>query len=385
MLSFWEQNSFLRYDYIVIGGGIVGLSTAIELKARHAGAKVLLLERGVFPSGASTKNAGFACFGSLTELLVDISQIGEEAALALVQTRWEGLKKLRERLGDARTGYLRHGGYELIREPELQDLARMEEVNKLLRPLFGQEVFQEAPAKLTEFGFSPAHIRTLVYNPLEGQIDTGLMMRNLILYAQEQGISLLTGLQVDEVVEEKDRIVLKARNPINHEELFFSARAAAVCTNAFARQLLPDVALEPGRGQVLVTEPIPGLKFKGVFHYDEGYYYFRNYGERVIFGGGRNIDFASENTTDISLNQQIQEALEQQLADIILPDQPFKVAHRWAGIMAFGPDKQPIVRRQGKRLVAGVRLGGMGIAIGSQLGTELAEKLLGEHEPGSLR
>lgn len=378
MLSFWEQQSFLHYDYIVIGGGIVGLSTALELKARQSGARILLLERGVFPSGASTKNAGFACFGSLTELLVDIRQMGAEAALQLVKTRWKGLEKLRQRLGDSRTGYLRHGGYELIREPEMHALDRMEEVNSLLQPLFGQAVFQEVPAKLDEFGFSADHICTLVCNPLEGQIDTGLMMQNLIRYAQEQGISLLTGVQVEEVMEEETSVVVKARNPINQAELLFSARAAAICTNAFAKQFMPEVALEPGRGQILVTEPIPGLKFRGVFHYDEGYYYFRNYGDRVIFGGGRNLDFASENTTEISLNQQIQEALAQQLAEIILPRQPFKVAYRWAGIMAFGPDKQPVVRSIGKRLVAGVRLGGMGIAIGSQLGAELADKLYQE-------
>jgi glycine/D-amino acid oxidase-like deaminating enzyme len=378
MLSFWEQNSFVKYDYIVIGGGIVGLSTAIELKARQAEARVLVLERGMFPSGASTKNAGFACFGSLTELLIDIRQIGSEAALSLVQMRWDGLRRLRERLGDARIGYRQHGGFELIRDPELMALDKIDEVNKLLQPLFGQEVFREEQAKLHSFGFNPAHIRTLVSNPWEGQIDTSLMMQHLISYAQEQGVSMLTSVQVEKVHEEDDQIIVQAHEPIGKEAIFFSAKGGAVCTNAFARQLLPDVDLEPGRGQVLVTEPIEGLKFKGVFHYDEGYYYFRNYGDRVIFGGGRNLDFAVEKTNDIALNKIIQDELERQLREIILPQQHFKVAHRWAGIMAFGPDKQPIVRMLGKRLVAGVRLGGMGIAIGSRLGAEIAAKLLNQ-------
>ena len=64
-LSFWEKESFLnRSDYVIIGSGIVGLSAALHLKQREKGKKVTVLERGILPSGASTKNAGFACIGS---------------------------------------------------------------------------------------------------------------------------------------------------------------------------------------------------------------------------------------------------------------------------------------------------------------------------------
>ncbi|WP_017733418.1 NAD(P)/FAD-dependent oxidoreductase [Nafulsella turpanensis] len=378
MLSFWEKNTFLQYDYIVVGGGIVGLSTAIAVKEKQPAAQVLVLERGLFPSGASTKNAGFACFGSLTELLVDIEQMGEEAALALVKMRWQGLQLLRERLGDENFGFLQQGGYELIREAEEPALEKMGEVNALLEPLFQQTVFREAPEKIKEFGFKQEQIRNVVYNPLEGQVDTGLMMRQLIALAQEKGIRLLTGVQVQKLEEEEQRVVVQVQNPVSAEPVFFSAPKVAICTNAFSRQFLPDIALEPGRGQVLVTEPIEKLKFKGVFHYDEGYYYFRNYGKRVIFGGGRNLDFERENTTELNLNQRIQEALEQQLREIILPDQPFTIAHRWSGIMAFGPDKQPVLRKIGERMVAGIRLGGMGVAIGSGMGAAVARLLTGE-------
>ena len=67
MLSFWEKDFFIAYDHIVVGSGIVGLSTAIAIKEKQPNSRVLVLERGIFPTGASTKNAGFACFGSLSE------------------------------------------------------------------------------------------------------------------------------------------------------------------------------------------------------------------------------------------------------------------------------------------------------------------------------
>lgn len=376
MLSFWEKNSFTQYDYVVVGGGIVGLSTAIELKAKEPEASVLVLERGLFPSGASTKNAGFACFGSLTELLIDVEQMGAEATLSLVQKRRDGLMLLRDRLGDERIGYRQHGGYELIREAEMPALERMEEVNSLLQPLFGKPVFNASENNLQAFGFSKEHIRSLVYNPFEGQIDTGLMMQSLSRFAQEKGVQLLSGVLVTGVEEEEKGVVVQVQNPVSAEQVCFTARKLALCTNAFSKKFLPELELEPGRGQVLVTEPVEGLPFKGVFHYDEGYYYFRNFGKRVIFGGGRNLDFEKERTSALEINQRIQQGLEKQLAELILPERPFRVAHRWSGIMAFGPVKQPLLRTVSTHIVAGVRLGGMGVAIGSQMGAEVADKLL---------
>jgi glycine/D-amino acid oxidase-like deaminating enzyme len=63
MLSLWEKQSFLEYDVIVVGAGITGLSTAVSIKEKNPKISVLVVERGILPTGASTKNAGFACFG----------------------------------------------------------------------------------------------------------------------------------------------------------------------------------------------------------------------------------------------------------------------------------------------------------------------------------
>lgn len=96
-LNFWEKASFTDYDYIIIGSGIVGLSTAIELKTKFPATKILILERGFFPSGASTRNAGFACMGSVTELTDDLTVMEEEEVIALYEMRKKGLEKLRKK------------------------------------------------------------------------------------------------------------------------------------------------------------------------------------------------------------------------------------------------------------------------------------------------
>ena len=374
-LSFWEQQSFIEYDFIIVGAGLVGLSTAISLAEKHSGANILVLERGIFPTGASTKNAGFACFGSLSELYQDLEQLGSEAMLSLVEERWLGLQKLRQRLGDQEIGYKNNGGYELIRENELPQMEHLDTINGLLEPLFDQEIFSEVPELIKKFGFDHKSVRSIVYNPLEGQIDTGLMMQKLLHIAQILGVKVLTGAEVRGFHEDSQQVWLEVVGGSSKEAIGLRTAKLGICTNAFTNSLVPELDLKPGRGLVLVTKPLTKLKFKGVFHYDSGYFYFRDFGGRVIFGGGRNLDFDRETTKDFGINPILLNHLVNDLKALILPGQPFEIEHTWSGIMAFGQSKQPILKKYSERVALGVRLGGMGIAMGSRLGERLAKMM----------
>jgi glycine/D-amino acid oxidase-like deaminating enzyme len=106
---------------------------------------------------------------------------------------------------------------------------------------------------------------------------------------------------------------------------------------------------------------------------DKGYYYFRNIGNRILFGGGRNLDFVGETTTEFGQTTAIQNRLEQLLTEVILPNTDFKIEHRWSGIMGLGSSKNPIVSQLSNHVYCGVRLGGMGVAIGSLIGNDLAD------------
>jgi len=88
-------------DLVVIGSGIVGLNAALKAKKLHPDWKILVLESGTLPSGASTKNAGFACFGSPSEVLMDIKTSSEQVVFETISARTEGLKILKEHLGEA--------------------------------------------------------------------------------------------------------------------------------------------------------------------------------------------------------------------------------------------------------------------------------------------
>ena len=376
MFSYWEQQSFSHYDHIVIGAGIVGLSVAIELKEQYPKSSVLVLERGLLPIGASTRNAGFACMGSATELLDDLSYSTEDEVLALFERRKNGLERLRNRLGDNKIGYQENGGYELISENEAYALDQLDFLNELLLPITGQIAFKPADERIEEFGFAGAYSKALIENTCEGELNSGMLLRALMDMALQYGVEVKTGAEVLRFRENEKEVVVEVKDPFRKEVWLLSCNTMSICTNAFAKQLLPDVDVIPGRGQVLVTQPIPNLKFKGIYHFDKGYYYFREIDGRVLFGGGRNLDLKTEETTDFSLNALIQIDLEQKLAEIILPGIHFLVAQRWAGIMAFGATKQPIVQAFSGKVFGAFRMGGMGVALGSEVARQLAELII---------
>lgn len=362
--SIWEKRTFLSdIDLIVIGSGIVGLSAALSYKSKYANAKVLVLERGILPYGASTKNAGFACFGSVSELLSDIKKSDEELVWQTVEMRIKGLTLLRRRLGDKNIDFNEWGGYELF-----DNKTRYEECAEKIN-YFNQTIktftktkhtYRVDNQKIKKFGFK--NISGLILNKKEGQIDTGKMMFNLLKLCHEKGIMILNSVSVHKIEDLKVKVLLNT----SIGELY--SKQIIVATNGFANELLKIKDLQPARAQVLITKPIKNLKLKGTFHYDEGFYYFRNIGNQVLFGGGRNLDFKTETTTDLTLNTNIHNHLDKLLKTVILPDTKFEIEHRWAGIMGVGSEKKPIIKKVSPNVVCAVRMGGMGVAIGSLVG-----------------
>ena len=367
--SYWElKQYFTEFDLIVIGAGIVGLSSAISYKNKNKKAKILILERGLLPNGASTKNAGFACFGSSSELLDDLSKNNSETIWETVLMRWQGLQILRKRLGDKGIDLNLWGGYELFdsKENKIKSLEKIKDLNKEIYHHLGlKNCFSEYPKN--NFGFK--NTKGIILNKYEGQIDTGLMMQNLLLLAQKKGITVLNNIEIKAINDLGGKVELKSINGV------FKAKKVVVATNGFANELLKINNINPARAQVLITKPISQLKIKGTFHYQEGYYYFRNIKNRLLFGGGRNINLKKEETSEIGLNSKIQNHLEYLLKTMILPNTAFEIEHRWSGIMGVGNEKKPIIKPITNNVIAAVRMGGMGIAIGSKVG-EIVAKIL---------
>ena len=371
-LSYWEHQSFFGpADVAIIGAGLVGLTAALYLKQRRSGWRVVVLERGPLPSGASTKNAGFACFGSISEL---IEQEKHGDLQAVVAARCEGLARLRELLGDAALDYQPVGGYELFRHEESALAAECREkigyFNDLLAPVVGHgRTFRDASAEAGRFGFRGVEV--LLKNEHEGSLDAGRMMRTLLARTWAADVPVLTNCAVEAVETSATGQRLRLANGATIE-----AGQVLLATNAFATELLPELAVVPGRGQVLVTEPLPEISLSGTFHYDHGYAYFRQLPDhRMLLGGGRTLDFTAEATTAPGLTAPVQHYLENLLHEVIMPGQRPRIDYRWSGVMGFGPALAPIIDWVRPGVLAAVRCNGMGVAMGAGTGWQAARKL----------
>ena len=361
MISIWEQETFYRKrDIVIIGAGFSGLWTAISIKEKSPEKSVLIIERNTVPLGASTRNAGFACFGSLTEVIADAQKMGWEKTLDLVRMRFEGLQKIRQYFKNEEIDFELSGGYEIVNNEE--SLQQLNEANEKLKSITGlEETYSLQQDKINDFGLGKS--KFLIENPCEGSLHSGKLLQKLLEKCQELNVEFLFGAEVKNIKETSDEVKIDLS-----EGITVKADQLIHCTNAFSSKFLEKEDIVPVRGQILLTEPIENLKLKGTFHYDEGFYYFRNLGNRVLLGGGRNQDFKTEETIAFETTEFLQHHLENFLQEVILPNQEFKIALRWSGIMAMGSEKTPIVKRLSQRQLCAVRLSGMGVALAPKVG-----------------
>lgn len=367
-ISFWERETFFApQDILIIGSGFCGLWCALYLKTAYPHRKITILERGPIPTGASTRNAGFSCFGSPSELLQDARMMGEDKMWQLVEKRFRGLQYIREFFDASAIGYDGSGGHECF-SPESADwencFDQIGYLNKGLEKITGQPAtFEVKDEWLPAFGMTG--FTHLISNPFEGGVHAGKLVQGLLQKIQGMGVQVLTGTEVIGFTKNAGGYLVETN------QCTFNTTQLLLCTNAFTQTLLPELDIIPNRGQVLITEPIPGLKMKGAFHYDQGYYYFRNVGNRLLIGGARNKDFDNENTTTIATTSVIQEELEDFIRIHLLKDLEYTVSDRWSGIMAMGSEKTPIVQSLGEGLFCCVRMSGMGVALAPVVAQEI--------------
>lgn len=369
-LSVWEKETFFApQDVIIIGSGFVGLWSALKLLEKNPGKKITILERGIIPTGASTRNAGFSCFGSPSELLNDIEAFGEEKTFRLVTMRYNGLRQVRKYFNDEEIGYDPSGGYECFADNSVSWEAveeKLEWLNKKLAPITGEEkTFCIAGDKLKASGF--AGFSHLTENKLEGGLHSGKLIKALLQKATGMGVQVLTNIEAKSFEQSHTGVIIETKQGFS-----FSAKQMLICTNAFTKELLPEADIVPNRGQVLITDEIIGLRIKGSFHFDRGYYYFRNVGNRLLLGGGRNKAFEEEQTTSMGTTDVIQNELESFIKKHLLPGTGFTVSSRWSGIMAMGTEKMPIVKKTGENVFCCVRMSGMGVALAPVVADEIA-------------
>lgn len=360
-ISIWEQETFFaERAVIIIGAGLCGLWCAHDLKIKHPRLNILVLEKGSIPAGASTRNAGFACFGSPTELLHDAAVMGAPRMWEIAEMRYKGIQKIQQLFGNAVIDYDNCGGFECLLNGHATIPLLIEKLpwlNEGLQDITGaRETFVWANDKMQRFGLSG--FDAMLENRLEGALHSGKLVRALTQKVHSLGVEILTGIDIQHYEEQGEKVILTA---VQNQK--FCARKLIVCSNAFSARFFKKPMVTPARGQILVTSPISGLALRGTFHFDEGFYYFRNVGNRLLLGGARNHSMQAQATTMFDTTTLIQNELERFIQTHLLPAQAFTIDYRWSGIMAFTEDKQPLVTPLTGNVTAVVACNGMGVAL----------------------
>ena len=374
--SYWERDLLTQpVDVAIIGGGFVGSFAGLFLARMRPDLQISIYDKNLSQGGASSRNAGFACFGSLSEILATVQDHSMDEVKAIIKKRYLGLRLMQETLGVNYIGYRSCGGYEVFGVDDAATYGRccdiLHELNDYCATAMGiKSTYQLTTNRLTTLGLNT--FEQAIFNQYEGSIHPGMALARLHNLCRVAGVQLIGHAAISNLSEGSTGMDFDV-----NEIHTCSAKKVILSTNGFTRELIGDkVDLRPARNMVLVTHPIPDLKLNSTFHFNKGYVYFRNVDNRVLLGGGRHIDKDNEHTSELGFNPKIKEYLTQFLLNKILPGYGEDIIDTWwPGIMGIGDKLEPEISWLDQHILAGVRLNGMGVALSSLVGQELADKM----------
>jgi len=185
-------------------------------------------------------------------------------------------------------GYEACGGYELFRSQKnfVKAKAEVARFNNWIEERAGEPTVYEAQ-RLNGY--------PVIYNRLEGALHPGKMMQQLVQKVTRAGVEIRWNCPVRQT--QPDGRVMLADGSV------LEAAQVLLAVNGFARQLLPELNIRPARGLVLMTNKLKELPWKGTFHHDRGYIYFRDVGDRLLIGGARNAAVEEEQTVELGINE----------------------------------------------------------------------------------
>ena len=354
-------------DVIVIGAGLVGCSTAYRLAAD--GHRVLVIERRGICSGASGRNGGMTGAGSSMHAH---SEAGK-SAYAITKGNLEMLKGLSDEL-DADFQLRLPGTLDVITtEDELQHLT--ESVAEQRAAGIPIELLGPEDARRLQPALSPS-ILGAAYAPGRGHLWPFSLVHGFANAARRHGATFRTWTTAERLHIVNDRVA-----GVIVDGRVIPAGAVVLATNAYTPNLLPDLpngAIVPARGQIIVTQPLPQ-----VLHHPFGTNFDKEYGRQtptgqILCGGYRRMDINEGlGTYEERVTPPVVSGIARCLTTLFpaLRDSGVKVVRTWAGIMGFTADGLPLIGPYGPvpGLTVAAGFNGGGFSWGANVGTIVAD------------
>jgi gamma-glutamylputrescine oxidase len=337
-ISCWLDKSngkTVTCDIAVIGAGIAGLSAAYWLKKEDPNLKIIVVDKGSVGSGATGRNAGFITCGSVEHFNRLCERWGRDTALEMWRFSEDNLSLLREHIiqDDKNLEFNNNGTFSLASTHE--EFHELQETAKLMGSMdIAVEVLNEKSILdrigAVQFVGGIKYLKDASINPIK-LLDKMLKV---------SGVEVLENTEVFDIeTQAGGTVVLKT------QKQQIEASVAVMALNGYSASMHKYFAekIYPTRGQIMVTEAVPKF-MEGPCYANFVLDYFRQLEDgRVLIGGFRQLEKSTEvgysdHTTDV-----IQASLYEFLQKYIPVLKDKKITHRWAGVMGFSFDGQPLV------------------------------------------
>jgi sarcosine oxidase, subunit beta len=361
-------------DVIVVGGGVTG--TSIAWRLAQAGHRVLLLERRGICAGASGRNAGNT--GASSGMHAAPRTV--RALYAITNANLQLMKSLPDEL-DKDFELRLPGSMDVLTTPE--QLAHAKET-VITKHDAGSDVelLDHEAARAIMPSLSP-HILGATYTRDRGHLWPFALVTGMADAAVRAGAEIRIGARVQRLARSGERVTGVV---VDGETIH--ATDVVLATNAWTPQLLPELpdgALVPARGQILVTQPLPPLlacPFGTNFDKEYGR---QTPGGQIVCGGYRRLDVNEGlGTYREEVTVPVLAGIARCLTDLfpVLRGKA-RVVRAWSGIMGFTADGLPLIGRYdpapGLTIAAGFNGGGFswGVIVG-----KVITSLLSGRDPG---
>jgi sarcosine oxidase subunit beta len=316
-------------DVVIVGGGVMGASTAYHL-AKKGCDSVLLLERERFFGTQATGK----CAGGIRH------QFGTEINVQLSKLSLPMLHRFEEELGQPID--LNICGYMfLLTEPEDVEVFRQ---NVEMHHRLGVQTEWLEPSEIAELvPLIDLHgVLAATFNLDDGLADPNSVVQGYISGAGRLGVSLMTDVEVTDILVEDGRVegVVTDQGTVSTPVV---VNAAGPWAGVVGEKAGLEIPVVPLRRQIVVTGPIPEVpqNFPFVIDFAQSLY-FHPEGEGLLTG------MSNPNETP-GFGQSVDREWELVHLGAALERLPILeragLANRWAGLYEVSPDAHPILGR----------------------------------------
>ncbi len=375
-VSFWQQahrEPETAYDVVIVGGGIIGASTAYWLGRQRPSLEVALVEARTPGAGASGRNAGFILQGTAADYLSDVERYGERTARRLWHFTRENRELLASELRSSAFGWESEGSLTVAGDPEEDERLRASVSH--LRAAGAPVVYLE-PEKVNR-RLHATELYGGLYVTSGGVVNPLQLVQHLVA---KSGADVRTFQPVQQIQWGRDGVTLDTPD----RQLW--GRRAVLAVGPSLPELVPSLGrfVRPVRAQMLATAPVDASSMPVPVYSHEGEFYVRQLdGGAVLAGGGRHHHRSAEETDVDTTTPAVQATIERYLHTHYPWTQALPIRQRWSGIMGFSPDGRPVVGPVPghPESVFATGFTGHGMGYGFRMGRLLAERVTGTAQP----